>query len=483
MSESGGVPPRVHLRINGRKLDAGSGGTFDHIYPGTGEVDAQIPLAGPTEVDLAVSAAHEAFQSWRETPPSERRRLLYKLADLIEANASEFARLGTLDNGTPLRSGKGGPALSLEWIRYYAGWADKAIGDVTGKPEDLNELDFTLKQPYGVVGIIITWNGPLISLAMKVPPAVAAGNTVVVKPSELTPYAGELFMDLVEEAGFPPGVINVIPGTADAGARLVGHPLVKKVSFTGGPATATKILQACAVDMKPVVLELGGKSANIVFDDADLDVACSVSTVFGLITLSGQGCAFATRMIVQDAVYDEVVAKVKAVAESITVGDPFDPATDSGPVINQAAVDRILGLVERAQADGATVLTGGARIDRPGYYIEPTVLVDVDPRSEIAQTEVFGPVLCILRFRDEEEAVQIANGTRYGLSSYVQTKDLGRALRVASQLEAGETLINGAMNLRPGRPFGGFGLSGIGKEGGREGIEEFMKTRGIGIAL
>jgi len=483
MSDADRTPPKVHLRINGEKLDQGSGGTFDHISPATGKVDATIPLADKEEIDRAVTAAHEAFQAWRRTPPAVRRGLLQKLADLIEANAAEFARLGALDNGTPLSVGGAFPVLSAEWTRYYAGWADKIQGDLTGNPVQDGELGYTLAQPYGVVGIIITWNGPLISLAMKIPAAVAAGNTVVVKPSELTPFSGELFMDLVEQAGFPPGVINVLPGTAEAGAQLVGHPLVKKVTFTGGPATATKILETCAADMKPAVLELGGKSANIVFEDADLDVACQVGTTFSLIALSGQGCAFATRMIVHEDVYDEVVARVKLVAENIPVGDPFDPTVASGPVVNAAAVDRILGMIERAKEQGATLLAGGSRIDREGYYIQPTVFTDVDPDSELAQTEVFGPVLAIFKFATEDEAVALANNTRYALSSYVQTKDLKRAIRVAAELEAGETLINGAANLQVGRPFGGFGLSGLGKEGGRQGIEEFLRIRSVGITV
>ena len=483
MSDLDRNPPKVHLRINGERLDAGSGGTYDHISPATGQVDATIPLADKNEIDLAVTAAHNAFQSWKRTPPAVRRELLVKLAGLIEANASEFGRLGALDNGTPMTVGSAFPSLSAEWTRYYAGWADKIQGDLTGNPVQDGELGYTLAQPYGVVGIIITWNGPLISLAMKIPAAVAAGNTVVVKPSELTPFSGELFMDLVEEAGFPQGVINLLPGTAEAGAQLVGHPLVKKITFTGGPATASKILAACAADMKPAVLELGGKSANIVFPDADLDSACEIGTTYSLMALSGQGCAFATRMIVHEDVYADVVARVKMVAENIPVGDPFDPAVVSGPVVNEAAVDRILSMIERAKEQGSTLLAGGNRIAREGFFIEPTVFTDVDPDSELAQNEVFGPVLAIFKFSTEEEAIELANGTRYALSSYVQTKDLDRAVRVAAELDAGETLVNGAMNLQVGRPFGGFGLSGMGKEGGRQGIEEFLRTRAVGIKL
>lgn len=483
MSELDRTPPKVHLRINGEKLEQGSGGTYDHVSPATGQVDAQIPLADKEEIDRAVTAAHQTFQSWKRTPPAQRRELLLRLADLIEANAAEFGRLGALDNGTPVSVGASFPVLSAEWTRYYAGWADKIQGDLTGNPVQDGELGYTLAQPYGVVGIVITWNGPLMSLAMKIPAAVAAGNTVVVKPSELTPFSGELFMDLVEEAGFPSGVINVLPGTAEAGSQLVGHPLIKKVSFTGGPATATKILESCAPEMKPAVLELGGKSANIVFEDADLDVACQIGTTFSLIALSGQGCAFATRMLVHEDVYDEVVARVKMVAENIPTGDPFDPNVASGPVVNAAAVDRILGMIDRAKEQGATLLAGGSRIDREGYFIEPTVFTDVDPDSELAQNEVFGPVLSIFKFSTEEEAIALANNSRYALSSYVQTKDLNRAIRVAAELDAGETLVNGATNLQVGRPFGGFGLSGAGKEGGREGIEEFLRIRSVGIAI
>lgn len=334
-----------------------------------------------------------------------------------------------------------------------------------------------------MVGIIITWNGPLISLAMKIPAAVVAGNTVVVKPSELTPFSGKLFMDLVEEAGFPPGVINILPGTAEAGVQLVGHPLVKKVTFSGGQATASEILAARASDMKPAVLELGGKSANIIFPDADLDAACEVGTPCSLTALSRQGCAFATRMIVHEDVCDEVVERMTMSAQHIPVGDPFGPATASGPVVNAAAVDRILGMIERAKEQGVTLVAGGSRIDRDGFFIEPTVFTDVDPDSEIAQTEVFGPVLPIFKFANEGEAIAPANNTRYALSSYVQTKDLDQAVRVAAELEEGGTLINGVMNLQASRPFGGFGLSGVGKEGGRQGMEEFLRIHAVGIKL
>jgi aldehyde dehydrogenase (NAD+) len=482
------IRPAVHLRIGAETLAEGSGGLHEHVDPSTGMVDARIPLAGAGEVDRAVRVADEAFASWRRTPPSERRRLLLRLADLIDANTAEFARRGAFDNGTPLSVSNGLVPISSEWVRYYAGWAGKVTGEVTAALGDAGEIGYTLPQPYGVIGMIITWNGPLVSLVMKVPAALAAGNTVVVKPSELTPFGAELFADLVAEAGFPAGVVNILPGAPEAGAALVEHPLVRKISFTGGPDTARKILHSCAELMKPSVLELGGKSANIVFEDADLDAACAHGVFIPVATLSGQGCAFPTRMLVQRTIYDEVVTRVTELAKTINVGDPFDPATLSGPVISRASADRILGMIERAKADGARLLTGGHRLTglegdlAGGFYLEPTVFADVDPTSELAQQEVFGPVLSLIPFDTEEEAVAIANGTRYGLSAYVQTADLRRAHRMAEALVAGEVLINGAANLAVHRPFGGVGISGFGKEGGRAGIEEFLHHKSVGIA-
>jgi aldehyde dehydrogenase (NAD+) len=477
-------PPIVHLRIGSERLTAGAGGTHRHINPTNATVDAEIPLAGPADVDRAVRVAHEAFDGWRRTPAGERRRLLLRLADLIEANADEFARLGVLDNGMALSTAASFPVTSVEWTRYYAGWADKIAGDVTASHTDDGELGYTLAQPYGVIGIIITWNGPLISLAMKIPAALAAGNTVVVKPSELTPFTGELFADLCEEAGLPPGVVNILPGDSAAGQALVEHPLVKKVSFTGGPATASRILQSCAAQMKPSVMELGGKSANLVFEDADLDAACFLGTFMAVAALSGQGCALPTRMLVHESVYEEMVQRVAEVAKSIAVGDPFAPGTMSGPVVNQAALDRILTMIGQAQRDGARLVAGGSRLDgelAAGYFIEPTVLADVDPQSELAQNEVFGPVLAVSSFVDDDDAIRIANATPYGLSSYVQTRDLRRALRMAEELDAGEVLINGARNLAVHRPFGGFGRSGFGKEGGKGGLDEYLRIKAVGI--
>jgi aldehyde dehydrogenase (NAD+) len=405
------------------------------------------------------------------------------LADLMEAHADDFARLGVIDNGTPLGVAATMVPMAAEWTRYYAGWADKINGDVTGTLGADGEFTYTLAQPYGVIGIIITWNGPLISLAMKIPPALAAGNTVVVKPSELTPFTAGLFADLVAEAGIPDGVVNIVPGDSAAGAALVSHRLVEKVSFTGGPDTARKILHSCADTMKPVVLELGGKSANIIFEDADLDVAVSVGTMFSIALLSGQGCAFPTRMLVARPIYDEVIGRVTAMAGIIKVGDPFAADTVSGPVVDERSLLRILAMIERAKGDGARLVFGGQRLNEcSGYFLQPTVFADVNPDSELAQQEVFGPVLSIIPFDSEDEAIRIANGTQYGLSGHVYTADLRRAHRVAEQLATGEVLINGAAPLGVTRPFGGFGISGLGKEGGRQGFEEFLRVKGVSIA-
>ncbi|BBF72246.1 aldehyde dehydrogenase family protein [Sphingomonas bisphenolicum] len=481
------TPIPVHLHIGDRRLAQASGGTHDHIYPADGSTTSRIPLAGAAEAQEAVEAASEAFKSWRRSKPIERRQMLQRLAQLIRDNDAEFGRLGALDNGTPATFAAGGAHIAAEWIDYYAGWADRIESRVNSTVMADGELGYTLAEPYGVIGVIITWNGPLISLGMKVAPAIAAGNTVVVKPSEMTPYSGELFMKLAAEAGIPAGVINMIPGSIEAGDALVRHPLVEKVSFTGGPVTARKILAACAEQMKPAVLELGGKSANIIFPDADLDAACTFGVFNSIGMMSGQGCAFPTRLLVHTDIYDQVVERVLAIAAHIKVGDPFDAVTTSGPVINEAGMNRILAMIETAKARGAgTLLMGGNRIGgalASGYFIEPTIFGEVDPDSELAQKELFGPVLAISRFRDEAEAIRIANATRYGLSAYAETRDLGIAMRLAEELKSGCVLINQSRNIQPKRPFGGLLDSGYGREGGKEGLDEFLRVKTVGIGL
>jgi len=479
--------PDVHLHIGDEQRTAGSGGVHDHVFPATGEVQGPVPLAGPEDVDDAVRAAQVAFEEWRAWTPARRRDVLTRLAELIERDVDELARLSVLDNGMTQFIATFTASSAADYTRYYAGWADKIEGRVTSSHGHGRELAYTVPEPYGVIGVIITWNGPLVSIGMKVAPALAAGNTVVVKPSELTPFATEHFMALVREAGIPAGVVNMLPGTAEAGEALVRHPLVQKVTFTGGPIAARKILAACAESLKPAVLELGGKSANVVFPDADLDAVAFVSAVSVHGTLAGQGCALATRLIVHDSVYDEVAAKVVEFTRDLKLGDPFDPQTSMGPVVSRAAQERIVGMIERAQSTGsAKLLTGGGIPGgdlADGFYVEPTVLGEVDPDSEVAQVEVFGPVLCLVRFHDEDEAVRIANSTQYGLAAYVWTSDIGRINRLTTALHAGGVYVNGASPVVGCElPFGGVGISGFGREGGLEGLLEFVRTKAVAIA-
>lgn len=478
--------PQARLMIGGRDLVSASGGVFTHINPATGNAQAEIPLAGRAETEQAVAAAKKAFAEWRKTAPAQRRALLARLAELVSANAAEFQRLGALENGTPLTVGAGGPQVAQEWINYYAGWADKIDGQVISSfPSD--EFIYTVPEPYGVIGIIVTWNGPLISLGMKVAPALAAGNTVVIKPAEQTPFVACLFGDLVRQAGFPDGVVNILTGSSEAAETLIQHPDVEKITFTGGPVTARKILHQCADLLKPAVLELGGKSANIVFDDIDdLDAIAQHAAFWSVGLLSGQGCELPTRLLVQDKIYEQMVERVAMVAKHLPIGDPFDVNTIVGPVINAAACERILAAVGRAREQKmGRLLCGGERLGGDlanGFYVKPTVFADVDPASDIARNEVFGPVLVIHHFKTEEEAIAIANSTAYGLGGYIQTNNLKRAHRVASEMKTGFVHLNGSRNIPAAAPFGGLGISGYGKEGGRPGLDEFIRLKTISLS-
>jgi aldehyde dehydrogenase (NAD+) len=477
--------PKGSLLIGDKVIESASGGVYTHINPATGLAQAEVPLAGVSETQDAVAAAKAAFEVWRHMPGRERGVLLARLADLIKENADEFQRLAVLEGGTPFSIAASGAGLAEEWTRYYAGWADKIDGQVVSSfPSD--EFIYTLPEPYGVIGIVITWNGPLISLGMKVIPALAAGNTVVVKPAEQTPFVAAFFGKLALQAGIPPGVINILPGAIESAQTLIAHPDVQKISFTGGPVTARKILHQCAELLKPSVMELGGKSANIVFADADLDVAAQHAAMMSVGLLSGQGCELPTRLLVQDSIYDEMVEKVVAIVKALPIGDPRDANTFIGPVINEEACERILGMVERAkQAGDGRLVLGGERLGgdlAKGFYISPSIFADVNPQSEIAQQEVFGPVLVIQKFSSEEEVIEIANSTQYGLGGYIQTNDLKRAHRVAAAMKTGSVHINGSRNIPAHAPFGGLGLSGFGKEGGRPGLDEFIRLKTVSLA-
>lgn len=475
--------PAACLLIGSQELPTASGGVYRHVNPATGKVQAEIPLAGVAETEQAIDAAKAAFEGWRKVSGRERAEKLNKLADLIKENAAEFQRLAVLEGGTPFSVAAGGAGVAEEWTRYYAGWADKLDGQVVSSyPSD--EFIYTLPEPYGVIGIIVTWNGPLISLGMKVAPALAAGNTVVVKPAEQTPFVAALFGKLVLKAGIPAGVVNILPGGVDAAQTLIGHPDVEKITFTGGPITARKILHQCADLIKPAVMELGGKSAHIIFDDADLPSAIQHASLFTL--LSGQGCELPTRLLVQESVYEQVLEGLAKIVESIKIGDPRDPATFMGPVINAAACGRILGAIVDAKARNAgRFITEGKRLGgnlADGYFVSPTVLADVDPYDEIAQEEIFGPILIVHKFSTEDEAVRIANSSCYGLGGYIQTNDLKRAHRVAAALKTGFVHLNGSRNIPSHAPFGGLGMSGYGKEGGRPGLDEFVRLKTVSLS-
>lgn len=478
--------PTVALHIGSERLDRGTGGVHDHVNPVTGRVQATIPLAGEAEVIRAVAAAEAVREDWRRTSPEQRRDLLVRLADLMNDHRADFARMAALDGGTPLIAGERMTDTAIAWVRYYAGWCDKLSGELISTFDTRGEFAYTAPEPIGIVGVIITWNGPVISLAMKVAPALAAGNCVIVKPAEITPFAPELFMQLAKEAGIPDGVLSVMPGSAAAGEALVRHPKVGLITFTGGPITARKIMAACAEAIKPSVMELGGKSASLMFPDCDLDAACQRAIFWTIGILSGQGCALPTRLLIHADIYEEALRRLVAIASQFKVGNPLEEGVMVGPLINSAAVDRVLGMFDRVRESGSgRFVLGGARCGgelAQGNFIEPTIIADVDPNSEIAQVEVFGPALVVMKFHDEDEAISLANNSEYGLAAYIQSNDLKRVHRVAERLQAGGVYVNGAVQINPHTPFGGIGISGFGKEGGRAGIDEFLRYKTVAIA-
>ena len=472
------------LYIDGQRQARSGGGSHRHVNPATGKAQAEVALAGPADIDRAVESARQARAVWRAVPPNEKARILSRCAELMEGAAQELAALNALETGMPVRGG-GGLGLAPARLRYYAGWCDKIEGQVVAS-FPLPGFDYIMPEPYGVIAAIIPWNAPIVAVSMKVFPALAAGNTVVLKPPEQTPFAALRIAELATQAGLPPGVFNVVPGTAEAGAALVRHPGVDKVTFTGGGATARLVMAGCAETLKPMSLELGGKSANLIFADADLDRAVPQS-VTGCMGLTGQGCVNPTRMLVHESVYDGVVERATAAVKAYRLGGPFDPQTTMGPVINEAACKRILAVIDRAKGERAgDLLTGGRRADgdlAEGFFIEPTVFGRVDQASQLAQEEVFGPVLAISTFTDDQDALAKANDTQYGLGAYLHTRDIQRAHGFASRLEAGVVYVNSGMaNMSPSAPFGGVKQSGFGSEGGRAGLGEFVRPKSIFLA-
>ncbi|WP_396918991.1 aldehyde dehydrogenase family protein [Mycolicibacterium sp.] len=457
----------------------------DHIYPATGRPNGTVTLAGAREIDHAVHAAAEAQREWVALTVDRRRDLLIDLADVVHDRLDELAGLNVADYGVPISFA--GTALLLErFLRHFAGYVDKPHG-VSTPVNGSFDINLVEREPYGVVAVLTPWNGALAVAASCAVPALAAGNAVVLKPSELAPFAAQRFGELCAEAGLPAGLVTVVPADAEGGEALVRHAGVGKISFTGGGTTARKVLQSAATNLTPVVTELGGKSANIVFDDADLDLAATLSAHQGPLMQSGQSCACASRILVHDTVYDEFLEKFVAVVAAAKVGDPTDPATVFGPMISRSAADRILATIETAVSTGAgELLLGGNRIGgalADGYFIEPTVFGGVDNASALAQTETFGPVVSVMRFRDEDDAVRIANDTPYGLNAFVQTTDLNRAHRVARGLVSGSVWINQFSDISPQGPYGGYKQSGFGRTGGLEGLREFQQVKNIRIAM
>ncbi|MAQ91547.1 MAG: betaine-aldehyde dehydrogenase [Rhodopirellula sp.] len=470
--------------IGGEWIPAESGETFETIHPATGEVIAQVAKGDEADVNKAVAAARKAFDEgpWRQMDARERGEIMYRLADLIEAEMEELAALETLDNGKPISDSLAADLpLTIDCLRYYAGYADKIHGQTI--PVRGNYFTYTKKEPVGVVGQIIPWNFPMLMVAWKWGPALAAGCTIVMKPAEQTPLTCLRMARLAQKAGIPDGVINVVPGFGPtAGAAIVKHPGIDKVAFTGEYKTAQTIMADASQTLKRLTFELGGKSPNVVFNDADLDAAAAGSH-FGLYFNQGQCCCAGSRLFVQEDVHDEFVAKLVAMNQSRVVGDPFDKATQQGPQVDQAQFDKILKYIDIGKNEGAQCLTGGARHGEEGFFIEPTLFDGVTDQMQIATDEIFGPVMSILTFKDTEDLIERANNTFYGLAAAVWSRDIGKAHLLADRVRAGTVWVNCYDVFDAAAPFGGFKMSGIGRELGEEGLKNYLETKTVTVAL
>ncbi len=475
---------QTRMLIDGEWRDSQSGKTFETVNPATEETITSVAEGDAADIDLAVKAARKAFDSgpWRKMDARDRGRLMNKLADLVESHIDELAELETLDNGKPIRESKNADLpLVIDCFRYYAGWADKIHGQTI--PIRGRHFCYTRREPVGVAGQIIPWNFPLLMAAWKWGPALAAGCTVILKPAEQTPLSALRLGELAMEAGYPAGVINIVPGFGEtAGASLVKHKGVDKIAFTGETRTGQIIMKSAADTLKRVTLELGGKSPNIVFADADLDAAVE-GAILGLYLNQGQCCCAGSRLFVQESVYDQMVERLAARAGTRKLGDPFDPATEQGPQVDQAQFEKIMSYIDKGKAQGAKCVSGGERKGGRGYFIKPTVFSEVKDHMAIATDEIFGPVMQVLRFREMDEVITRANTTDYGLAAAVWTRDVKKAHAVAESVRAGTVWVNCYDVFDAAAPFGGFKTSGLGRELGEKALDNYTELKSVTIAL